>query len=125
MRIFFFFVFTLFSCSNLKEINKFKNEIDSINVITPPYNILQKNISFKTTSEISVFISYWIKNSNSVKYSESSKKDSIHNFSLIFLKPQQEYQYLIHNSNKESSAISDTLSFFTDKLSEYIPNFVE
>ena len=50
-----------------------------------PEDWLLKNISFKTTSETSSFISYWIKNSNSVKYSESSKKDSIHNFSLIFL----------------------------------------
>ena len=123
MRILFFFVFILFSCSNLKENNEYKYEIDSINIITPPYNLLQKNISFKTTSEISAFVSYWIKNSNSVKYSESSKKDSIHNFSLIFLKPQQEYQYLIHDSNEKSLAISDTLSFFTDKLPEYIPNF--
>ncbi len=123
MRIFFFFVFIIFSCSNLKEYNKYKYEIDSINVITPSHNLLQKNISFKTTSEISAFVSYWIKNSNSVKYSESSKKDLTHNFSLIFLKPQHEYQYLIHDSNEKSLAISDTLSFFTDKLPEYIPNF--
>ena len=108
---------------NLKETNNYIGEIDSINIITPPYNLLQKNISFKTTSEVSTYISYWIKNSNSVKYSKASIKDLIHNFSLIYLKPQLEYQYLIHNSKGDSLPISDTLSFFTEKLPEYIPNF--
>ena len=118
MRILFFFVFILFSCSNLKETNKFKNEIDSINVITPPYNLLQKNISFKTTSEISVFISYWIKNSNSVKYSA---------FRLELYKDPDYVQQFLATGNESDFEVQRDGIVGTDgslslKMSESLPN---
>ena len=119
-NIFFYWLVLLFvisSCSNSKK------GIHSIEIESPEYNLLQKQISFQTNSTSNSFISYWIKNSDSINFSSLSEQNSIHNISLLFLSPNKEYQFLIHNSINDSSFVSDTLSFFTKSLPEFIPSF--
>ncbi len=116
--IFYFILFFLISsCSYLQ------NKIFSIKIESPKYNLLQKKISFQTNSKTNSFITYWIKNSDSIQSSSLSKDNLIHNISLLFLSPEKEYQFLIHGSKNNSSFVSDTLSFTTESLPESIPTF--
>ena len=92
----------------------YKNKISSIHIKTPSFNILQKKISFETSSKSDTFVSYWIKGSDSVYYSSTSFNNLSHEISLLYLKPDTEYSFLVHYNSDKKKLKSDTLSFFVD-----------
>ena len=114
--IFFIFI-TISSCSF------FENKISSINIKTPPFNILQKKISFETSIKSDAFVSYWITGSDSIYYSSNSLNNLSHEISLLYLKPESEYSFLINYNSDEKKLKSDTLSFFVDSLPDFLPDF--
>ena len=114
--IFFIFI-TISSCS------LFENKISSINIKTPSFNILQKKISFETSIKSDAFITYWIKGSDSIYYSSTSSNNHFHEISLLYLKPESEYSFLINYNSDEKKLKSDTLSFFVDSLPDFLPDF--
>ena len=114
--IFFIFI-TISSCSF------FENKISSININSPSFNILQKKISFETSIKSDAFITYWITGSDSIYYSSNSLNNLSHEISLLYLKPESEYSFLIHYNSDEKKLKSDTLSFFVDSLPDFLPDF--
>ena len=114
--IFFIFI-TISSCSF------FENKISSININSPSFNILQKKISFETSIKSDAFITYWITGSDSIYYSSNSLNNLSHEISLLYLKPESEYSFLIHYDSDEKKLKSDTLSFFVDSLPDFLPDF--
>ena len=114
--IFFIFI-TISSCSF------FENKISSININSPSFNILQKKISFETSMKSNAFITYWITGSDSIYYSSNSLNNLSHEISLLYLKPESEYSFLINYNSDEKKLKSDTLSFFVDSLPDFLPDF--
>ena len=114
--IFFIFI-TISSCSF------FENKISSININSPSFNILQKKISFETSSKSDAFVSYWIKGLDSIYYSSTSFNNLSHEISLLYLKSDTEYSFLVHYNSDEKKLKSDTLSFFVDSLPDFLPDF--
>jgi len=93
MKFNFLFIFIFISSCSL-----FENKITTISIETPSFNLLQKNISFKTSSKSDAFISYSIKGSDSIYYSSNSFDNLSHEISLLYLKPESEYLFLINYS---------------------------
>ena len=118
MKFNFLFIFIFISSCSL-----FENKIISISIETPSFNLLQKKISFKTSKKSDAFISYWINGTNSISYSVNSNDNLIHEISLLYLKPESEYSFLIHYNSGNNKLKSDTISFFTERLPDIIPNF--
>ena len=69
------------------------------------------------------FITYWITGSDSIYYSSNSLNNLSHEISLLYLKPESEYSFLIHYNSDEKKLKSDTLSFFVDSLPDFLPDF--
>ena len=99
--IFFIFI-TISSCSF------FENKISSINIKAPSFNILQKKISFETSIKSDAFITYWIKGSDSIYYSSTSSNNHFHEISLLYLKSDTEYSFIVHYNSGEKKLKSDT-----------------
>jgi len=118
MKFNFLFIFIFISSCSL-----FENKITTISIETPSFNLLQKNISFKTSSKSDAFISYSIKGSDSIYYSSNSFDNLSHKISLLYLKPESEYLFLINYSSADNKLKSDTLSFTTESLPDFIPDF--
>ena len=118
MKFNFLFIFIFISSCSL-----FENKITSISIESPSFNLLQKNISFKISSKSDAFISYWIKGSDSIYYSSNSFDNLSHEISLLYLKPESEYSFLINYSSADNKLKSDTLSFITESLPDFLPDF--
>ena len=115
--LFFFSFIFIYSCSF------FENKITSISIKTPSFNLLQKTIYFNTSSKSDAFISYWIQGSDSIYYSANSIDNLTHEISLLYLKPESNYSFLIHYNSGDNKLKSDTLSFITESLPDFIPDF--
>lgn len=113
-----FFIFIIISSCSF-----FENKISSININSPSFNTLQKKISFETSMKSDAFISYWITGSDSIYYSSNSLNNLSHEISLLYLKPESEYSFLIHYNSDEKKLESDTLSFFVGSLPDFLPDF--
>ena len=120
MKFNFYYIFILIIISSC---SFFENKITSINIKSPSYNILQKKISFQTSSKSDAFISYWIKGYDSIYYSSNSIDNFSHEISLLYLKPESEYLFLIDYNSGEKKSKSDTLSFFVEPLPDFLPDF--
>lgn len=113
-----FFIFIIISSCSF-----FENKISSININSPSFNTLQKKISFETSMKSDASISYWITGSDSIYYSSNSLNNLSHEISLLYLKPESEYSFLIHYNSDEKKLKSDTLSFFVGSLPDFLPDF--
>ena len=113
-----FFIFIIISSCSF-----FENKISSININSPSFNTLQKKISFETSMKSDASISYWITGLDSIYYSSNSLNNLSHEISLLYLKPESEYSFLIHYNYDEKKLESDTLSFFVGSLPDFLPDF--
>ena len=85
-------------------------------------NILRKEISFNTTSQVECYIEYWSKTDKSdLQHSRVSKKSLEHSITLILLKENSTYNYQIKSNEQQKSKI---LSFKTEALDKDIKDFI-